>query len=113
MHRFGLGFAQGTLREAAREGSSAWATCPGAAGVDGADADTEDSGQEVMRGAREEAERVEDGKGPVGMDSGAALCNYGVLGPVEYGSGSTHSRHPLPVAVQKQWGLCSLARPHC
>lgn len=112
MHRFGSGFAQGTLRGAAREGSLARATCPGAAGVDGADADTEDSGQEVMRDARE-VERVEDGKGLVGMDSGAALYNYGVLGPVEYGSGSTYSRHPLPVAVQKRWGLCSHAHPHC
>jgi hypothetical protein len=73
----------------------------------------EGSDQEVMRDAREEVERVEDGKGLVGMDSGAALCNYGVLGTVECGSGSTYSRHLHPVAVRKRWGLCSLAHPHC
>ena len=113
MHCFDSGFAQGTLRGPVRQGSLAQATCPGAAGVGGADADTEDSGQGVMRDARGEVERVEDGKESVGMDSGAALCNYGVLGSVECGSGSTYSRHPLPVAVQERWGLCSLAHPHC
>ena len=67
----------------------------------------------MMRDGRGAVERVEDGKGPAGMDSGAASRNYGGLGPVEYGSGSTRSRHLLPEAVQKRWGLCSPAHPHC
>lgn len=90
----------------------AQATCPGAAGVDGVDAGTEHSGQEETRDGRGEVERVEGGKEPAGMDSGAASRNCGGLRPVEYGSGSTYSQHPLPVAVQKRWGLCSLAHPH-
>lgn len=111
MRHFGLGFAQGTLRAPAQERSLAQAMCLGAAVVDGADVGTEHSGQEVMRDARGEVGHVGDGKRWAGMDSGAASHNYGGLGLVEYGSGSTYSRHPL--AVQKRWGLCSLANPHC
>lgn len=90
----------------------AQATCPGAAAVDGVDAGKH-SGQEVTRDARGEVERVEGGKEPGGMDSGEASRNCGGLRPVEYGSDSTYSQHQLPVAVQKRWGLCSLAHPHC
>ena len=110
MHHFGLGFAQGT-RAPAQEHSLAQAMYLGAVVVDGEDVGTEHSGQEVMRDAWGEVGRVGDGKRPAGMDSGAASHNYGGLGLVEYGSGSTYSQHPL--AGQKRWGLCWLAYSYC
>jgi len=110
MHHSGSRFAQGTAPAPAQEGSLVYPTGPGAAGVDGVD--TVHNVQGEMHGARGEVERVEGGRILVaGMYSGVASRNH--VEPIGHGSGSTYSRHPLPVVVRGQGGLCLHARQRC
>jgi hypothetical protein len=97
MRHSGPGFAQGTLRAWVR-GNLAHSTCPDEAGVDGRDAGTERNVREAMYGAW--AVEV-DVHGMVQEDTHWGAVSRNHVGALR-GSGSTRSRHPLPVAVQAE-----------
>jgi hypothetical protein len=113
MYHSGSGFAQDTLRAPAQEGNLAHPTFPGEAGEDGADVGTVGTAPEETHGVRAEVERVEDGTVLVDMHSALGAASRNHVGPNGHGSGSTRSRHPLPVAVRGRWELCLLARQRC
>ena len=82
------------------QGNLAHSTRPDEAGADGRDAGTGGNVREAMHGAWA---AVVDVHGMVQEDTHweeAMSRNH--VGPLEHGSGSTHSRHPHPVAVQVQ-----------
>jgi hypothetical protein len=102
-------FAQGTPQARWAQGNLAHSTRLAGAGVDAAG--TEDNVREAMHGAW----AVEGVCGMVQVVHthwGAVSRNHHV-GPLEHGFDSTHSRHPLPVAVQRKRGQCSHVRQRC
>jgi hypothetical protein len=106
----GLRFAQGTPQVGWAQGNLAHSTRPAGAGVDAAG--TEGNVREAMHGAWA-VEGVNGMVQVVHTHWGAVSRNHHHVGPVEHGFDSTHSRHPLPVAVQRERGQCSHVRQRC
>jgi hypothetical protein len=90
------------------QGNLAHSTCPDEAGVDGRDAGS--NVREAMHGAWAVVVGVH---GMVQEDTHWGAVSRNHAGPVEHGSGSTRSRHPVQVAVQAERGQCLCARQCC